>query len=252
MDFLSSLSNIRATDQECEYISNNILEFCTYMILDENRANWKNWLCNTLEYLILTYPDKIEKYIPHLHRIAVRVGKMKNSSNLFSFFLGYYLVTGEEYKTFLSFTKISEEENHQCEIVNRLKRVEYLWDVIEHIQDDIKDDNFYRILQNLFPLEGDVDITHANLCQEIYLETKRFYEDGNILIDFHARRIDLHEYNLFRLLHLHNSIVNAHYETCFNSIVESIKSHGHDVRNLLHNMKPVFSYERDTVSKIIR
>lgn len=253
MNLLGSVrKNKIATPEECEYISENILEFSTYVLFDEYKANWSSWLCNTIEYLIRTYPDKIKYYVPYLHRLALKVGKITIQSELFSFFLGFYFIHSDAHLEFLAFDLCCNEQIKHKYIVSRMKRVEILWDIIDHTLENSKNDHYYKYIQEIYPLTGDVDITWDNLCREICLETEKFHDEDEIKIEFHDKLIDLYEYNMFRLMHLNESFLDIMSESNFCLIINQIKNNKHDIKMLIREIRPLLHINKKVIKAILK
>lgn len=169
-------------------LAENCRMFSHEVLMDKKSYQDGAYFEAILTRMIFEYPGKL-KCIPMLHKCAIVISDITLSSFLFSFFVGHYINSEDDYIEFLA---LIVNHSHTY-YVKKIKELEHSWDIIN--LDDGTDKEIVKNLKILIsPIRGTlynniIEITHELMSENI----RPFFNIGTIPI---------HEYNLYRMLHL--------------------------------------------------
>jgi hypothetical protein len=232
----SVFEDITVCKKYAKYLSINC-EYFAYIALEKNNIKYNPdvsdsykklnsiFFEHTLTMMIIEYPHKLTN-IPLLHKAAMIICNISLDSFIFSFFAGHYINDERDYIDFLSLMGNTDHGIY----VKKLKDLEFCWDIINY--GDNNDIEYVRNMKTyIYPIDRTIYDNIVKLTNEI--------ENVNIKPVFNTGVISLHEYNLYRMIHLSTKEVNS---KGIQFILENIKNNNYSIEMGLRNIN---SYKID-------
>lgn len=186
-----------ARDEEIKYFVDNCEEFCRFLLKGSATTKLnRHWLSKTIGIMVHDHMDRLSS-IPSLHKCAVLLDQLEVNSRLFAVFAGHYLSHEYDFKKFIAF----QCDNQHTRCVFMLKRLEYIWDLIE-LDDNFNSLYYDKLACKVYPLTGE-----NNLFDEVREITDKLLDEG-CLIAYGSRFISPLEYSIARISNLDSDCIS--------------------------------------------